>query len=66
MKKTGVVRLVWMAMLIVGFITDFAQGAATTRKTVKEKLAILDLDAKYGVEKVFAYWCILGTLPLIS
>ncbi|MFH0783394.1 MAG: hypothetical protein V2B20_15780 [Pseudomonadota bacterium] len=54
MKKSIVLGLAWMILLIVGFSTDIAQGATTVGKPAKEKLAVLDLEAKYGVEKNFA------------
>lgn len=46
--------LVWFILLVVIFPAVLAQGAATAGKNAKEKLAVLDLEAKYGIEKNFA------------
>ncbi|MFH0784576.1 MAG: hypothetical protein V2B20_21835 [Pseudomonadota bacterium] len=54
MKKPGVVWLVWIVMLVVVFSATCAQSEAIARKTAKEKLAILDLEPTYGIERELA------------
>ena len=54
MKKPKIVGQLLVMVFFFVCSASFAQDAPTTRKAGKEKLAILDLEAKYGIEREFA------------